>query len=179
LFTDLMLSAVPADLALSNGGSLRAPIPAGKLSYGALYEAMPFDNRIVKLNVSGAELREVLRTHLSHDAHGLVSVSGITVNARCKAGNLEVELIRKGGRAISDGERLTLVTSDYLATGGDRLFSPLGEPRSRIVEALPILLRDALANEIAKMTRIRARDVLDGRHPRLKLPSPRPVRCNR
>jgi 5'-nucleotidase len=180
LFSDLMLGAIPgSDLALTNGGSLRAPIPAGTLSYGTLYEAMPFDNRIVQLSLSGAELKAVLRAHLAHEAHGLVSLAGIAVKVRCSGDTLDVTLRRNNGRAIADDERLLMVTSDYLATGGDRLFLPLGEARSRIVGAPPILLRDALASEVSKRARIRASDVLDRRRPRLDLPSPRPVRCAR
>jgi 5'-nucleotidase len=178
LFSDLMLSAIPgSDLALTNGGSLRAPIPAGPLSYGALYESMPFDNRIVQLSLTGGELKAVLKAHLARDAHGLISVSGITVKARCSGDVLEVALRRRNGRAIADEERLLLVTSDYLATGGDRLLLTIGEPRSRIVAAPPVLLRDALASEITKRARVRVGDVLDPKRPRLELPSPRPVRC--
>ena len=45
-FTDLMLAAQPrAQVALTNGGGLRADIPAGPLTYGELFKAMPFDNR--------------------------------------------------------------------------------------------------------------------------------------
>ena len=38
-----------ADVALTNGGSLRAELPAGALTYGELYEALPFDDRFVTI----------------------------------------------------------------------------------------------------------------------------------
>jgi 5'-nucleotidase len=179
LFVDLMRSYVPeADIAITNGGSLRAKLPAGPLSYGSLYEAMPFDNRLVTLTLTGKELEAVVAAHLATDAHGLISISGATIEARCSGPTLEVSVVRANGRPIGDAERVRIATSDYLATGGDRLFASLGEPRARIEKAFPLFLRDALANEVKKRPRIRTRDLLDPKRPRLTLPTNRPVRCD-
>src|SRR5690606_9381082 len=61
LFTDLMLEAHPgADAAIINGGGLRADLPAGPLRYGALYQAMPFDNRYAVVRMTGRELSSIL-----------------------------------------------------------------------------------------------------------------------
>src|SRR5262249_23567395 len=61
-FTDAYLAAVPgADVAFNNtSGGLRADLPAGPLSYGSLFEVMPFDNRVVTFRLSGAELRKIV-----------------------------------------------------------------------------------------------------------------------
>jgi 5'-nucleotidase len=65
LFASAMLESVPgADAALTNGGGLRADLPAGPLTWGSLYEAMPFDNRLVRLRLTGRELSEVLARNL-------------------------------------------------------------------------------------------------------------------
>ncbi len=55
----------PADVAIYNGGGLRADIPAGPLTYGRLYEVFPFDNRVARLTVTGDELRRVVEGHLT------------------------------------------------------------------------------------------------------------------
>src|SRR2546428_6045789 len=39
---------------------VRAPLPAGEISYGKLYQVLPFTNTIVSVDLSGAVLREVL-----------------------------------------------------------------------------------------------------------------------
>ncbi len=177
LFADLMLEHFPkADFAISNGGSLRAALPAGPLSYGELYEAMPFDNRVVTLELSGAELRQVLERHLSAEARGIVSVSGIEIEAHCQENALKVRILRRG-KPISDQTKLTLVTSDYLASGGDLLLSPLGEPRARIRNASPLLLRDLLALGLKKRRKVSAKDSFDPKRPRIRLSAPRPLRC--
>lgn len=178
LFVDLMRAHVPgADVALANGGSLRAPLRAGALDYGALYDTMPFDNRLVTLELSASELARVLAGHLSHDAHGIVALSGVTAEASCQGAELRVSLRRANGRPLAPDERLKLVTSDYLATGGDRLLLPLGEPRARMTPVAETLVRDALAAELAKRGRIAARELFDPAKPRLGLPRARPVRC--
>jgi 5'-nucleotidase len=180
LFADAMRAQVPgADVALTNGGGLRADLPQGPLSYGALYEAMPFDNRLVTLKLTAEELAHVLTSHLQHDEHGLVSISGVRVKATCRDGALRLELSRNDGRAIPGGARLTLVTSDYLATGGDRLFVPLELFRSRIEAVGTGLMRDALGIEFARRGHIDPADkrLFDPERPRVELPSPRPVAC--
>jgi 5'-nucleotidase len=180
LFADLMRSAVPgADVALTNGGGLRADLPAGELTYGDLYEAMPFDNRLVTLELSGADLRRVITEHLRRAEHGIVSISGLRVIARCAKAELVVELWRESGQRVSDDTRLTVVTSDYLALGGDRLLEPLGLERGRKQVDRGMGVRDALTSQLsARGGELDPRKLFDPRRPRIGLPSARPVRCS-
>src|SRR5262249_34960495 len=61
LVADLLRQAVPrADFALQNGGGLRAGLPTGPLRYDALYEALPFDNRLAVVTMRGSTLRQLL-----------------------------------------------------------------------------------------------------------------------
>ncbi|HYQ40325.1 MAG TPA: 5'-nucleotidase C-terminal domain-containing protein [Polyangiaceae bacterium] len=180
LFADLLRESVTgADVAILNGGSLRADLPAGQLSYGQLFEAMPFDNLVAKIRLTGAELKSVLATHLQHDAHGLISLSGMRVNARCGKAGLELKLTRENGRVVSDRETLLLATSDYLATGGDGLFDPLSLSPQRIELDTNGTFRDALARSLKRHPRLSPRDpaIFDPAHPRLDLGSPRPMIC--
>jgi 5'-nucleotidase len=179
-FADAMRAYVPgADVAISNGGGLRANLEKGPLSYGKLYEAMPFDNRLVKITLSAGELGRVLAHHFETDAHGIISLSGVRVKARCLNGKLDLKLFRDDGSALSATAPLSLITSDYVATGGDRLFSILELARSRIEPVGGALVRDALALELAKQQKLdpHSRAVYDADHPRLDLPSGRPIRC--
>ena len=129
LVADLMRAARPgSDVALVNGGGVRADLPIGPLTYGRLYEALPFDNRFATISVTAGELAAVIAANLSRD-NGIVSVSGLRAVARCAAGALTVTLERSG-RPMSPETPLTVVTSDFLATGGDDLLPPgLATPR--------------------------------------------------
>lgn len=180
LFADLLRESVAgSDVAILNGGSLRADLPAGKLSYGQLFEAMPFDNLVAKIRLTGAELKTVIAAHLQHDAHGLISISGIHVVARCGKAGLELQLTRENGKIVSDRERLLLATSDYLATGGDGFFQPLALPQQRIEIDTSGTFRDALARSLKRHPHLSPRDpaIFDPAHPRLDLTSPRPMIC--
>jgi len=180
LFADLLHEFVEgADGALVNGGSLRGDLPAGPLEYGQLFEAMPFDNTVATLRLTGAELRALLARHLSHDAHGLVSLSGFRVKARCAPGGLAVELRRTNGKAVADSETLLIATSDYIANGGDDLVRPLGLPPERIRIDSATSFRDALAHALKRHTKLSPRDaaLFDPKRPRLDLSAPRPIVC--
>jgi 5'-nucleotidase len=181
LFADLIRESVTgADAALVNGGSLRADLPAGPLSYGQLYEAMPFDNTLAEVRITGAELKAILAAHLSHDAHGIVSVSGLEIVARCGKSGLEVKVSRANGRVVTDRETLRIATSDYLATGGDSLFSPLNLSADRVQVHAGRSLRDALAAALKHHPHLSptAPALFDRAHPRLKLSSHRPLTCS-
>ncbi len=173
LFADLMRAARPsADVAITNGGGLRSRLPKGDLRYGELYEAMPFDNRFAIVKLSGAQLRELIRSNLE-GRHGIISVSGIEVEAQCKDGALSVALIRPGGKQIGDAESLVLVTSDFLATGGDGMAAP-GAVSVEDGETI----RDAMAGQLTRRGgTLRGEDLLDPARPRLRYPGERPVLC--
>jgi 5'-nucleotidase len=178
LFADLVRAAVPgADAAIVNGGSLRAELPAGPLSYGALYEAMPFDNRLARVTLPAEALLRVLTRNLSHDDHGVVSLSGLRVQAKCKGGELKVTLRRESGARVRPAESLRVATSDYLATGGDRLFAPAPLTESQIEPDLGTTVRDAMAAELRKRASVDPKALHDPKKPRLRLPSPRPIDC--
>jgi 2',3'-cyclic-nucleotide 2'-phosphodiesterase (5'-nucleotidase family) len=180
LFADLLRESVSgADVAILNGGSLRADLPAGQLSYGQLFEAMPFDNLVAHIRMSGAELKTVILTHLQHDSHGLISLSGMRVSARCGKSGAELKLTRDNGKPVSDRETLLVATSDYLATGGDGLFQPLSLSPQRIELDTSGTFRDALARSLKRHPQLSPHDkaIFDPDHPRLNLSSPRPLIC--
>ncbi|MCK6532659.1 MAG: bifunctional metallophosphatase/5'-nucleotidase [Polyangiaceae bacterium] len=182
LLADLLLAASPgSDVAILNGGGLRAALPAGSLTYGQLYESQPFDNRVARLRLTGAELKRVIGLHLERGRHGIISLGGARLEARCVGSVLEVVLRRPNAQPIADTESVTIVTSDYLATGGDELFAGAGRPAPP-AETSPETVRDALARELRKRGGSlggEAPTVFDPKKPRVRLPGPRPVRCPR
>jgi 5'-nucleotidase len=180
LFADLMRASTRgADVAITNGGGLRADLPAGPLTYGALYRAMPFDNRFARVRLTGAQLAGIVASNLQHTG-GILSLSGVRVTARCRGSALEVTLRRDGGRRVRDGEELLVVTSDFLASGGDGMLAGLDLPDGAVEfdEGDPI--REALAAALrARGGKLRGDDrkIHDSRAPRISLPGPRPLRC--
>jgi 5'-nucleotidase len=148
-FTDLMLEARPeAQLALTNGGGLRADIPAGELTYGRLYEAMPFDNRFAVVEVKGKHVRRLVTTNIQRSS-GFYSWGGLVAKARCKDGQLAVD-IKVGGKPLADEATYKVVTSDFLASGGDfSIFGRLKLPEGSVTMT-DVIIRDAIADVLRK-----------------------------
>ncbi len=149
-FCDLMLLAQPtADVAMTNGGGLRADVPAGGLTYGGLFEAMPFDNRFAMIDVKGSQIRRLVTTNLQRGG-GIFSWGGLTAKAACKAGKLDVE-IKIAGKPLADKAAYKLVTSDFLASGGDGVIGRLKLPEGAI-KMTDVIIREAMADLLRKKT---------------------------
>jgi 5'-nucleotidase len=182
LFTDLMRAARPkADVALTTGGSLRAELRAGPLTYGQLHEALPFDDRFVTLAITGADLAALVARNLGR-AGGVVSLSGIRATAACAAGAVEVTLARPDGKPVRADERLTLLTSEFLASGGSDVIPAELRRRARPATDDGPTIRDAMADVLRG--RGAAIDpasppLHDAANPRLAYPGRRPVRCGK
>ena len=178
LLTDLMREArAGTDVAVLNGGGIRANLPAGTLTYGALYEVFPFDNRFAKVKMKVAALKKLLASNLQADAHFL-SFSGVQVVAKCGKGGLEIELRRTGGRKLNDDELLTVLASDFLMTGGDSVFAAVGVQESSVEIENDPPLREVLAEVLSRGTRkYSAESLLPPGKPRLSYPGTRPVHC--
>jgi 5'-nucleotidase len=177
LFTDLMLAVhEDADVAITNGGGLRADLPAGALSYGALFAAIPFDNRFAIVRMHGKDLRAMIAGNLRGRA-GIISLAGVTAKAACKDGDLDVKLYDRKGKPVADDRALVIVTSDFLAQGGDGAIGKLGLPDGSIA-LTDVIIRDAMADELKRRGgSIDARRFFDPKKPRLAFEGHRPITC--
>jgi 2',3'-cyclic-nucleotide 2'-phosphodiesterase (5'-nucleotidase family) len=176
-FTDLMLAARPeAQVALTNGGGLRADIPAGPLTYGRLYEAMPFDNRFALIDLKGKHIRRLITTNIQRGS-GIYSWGGLVAKARCKDGALAVD-VKVGGKPLADEASYKLVTSDFLASGGDasvigRLKLPEGS-----IKMTDVIIRDAIADILRKRKgKVDPAQLFSPAKKRLDYEGERPVLC--
>ncbi|HEV8208989.1 MAG TPA: bifunctional UDP-sugar hydrolase/5'-nucleotidase [Vicinamibacterales bacterium] len=122
LFAEALRAAVPgADVAAINNAArgLRADLAAGPLTVGRLYDVFPFDNRIARITLTGAELRRWLGGEISQGRRGGLGISGVDVRTSCRADGLHVDLFRGSG-PVHDDDRLLAVT-----IGGPTLSSNL------------------------------------------------------
>jgi 5'-nucleotidase len=179
LFTDAMLAAVPgADAAINNTrGGLRSDLPAGPLTYGVLYEVFPFENRLMRIELTGAQLLRVVQAELtqSRDVPGL---SGLQVRAACAGGTMTVVVQRPSGRPIRPADRLTIVTTDFLATGGDGIFARVMPPGGfSAAEDLPVV-RDVVVDWLRRRGgTLREYELINSNEPRWQYPGQLPLRC--
>lgn len=181
LITSLLLELEPgADIAIGNGGGWRADIPAGPLTYGALYDALPFDNRKARLTMTGLALRKAFQRNLTGRS-GVLSIAGARVEGRCEADKLVVNIVLEGRnkaeRKLEDRDRVVVVTNEFLATRGDD-FGP-GDQVEIDEDGPPF--RDPLAGILKKRAgTLKPEGWLIPGKPRIRLPGPAgPEICKR
>jgi 2',3'-cyclic-nucleotide 2'-phosphodiesterase (5'-nucleotidase family) len=179
LVADEIRLATHADVGLTNGGGLRADLPPGELTYGALFEALPFDNRLATLKLPALALKQLLARNFSHDK-GILSLSGIRARAHCEAGAIAIELLRSDGKPIADDVTLNVGTTDFLANGGDDFGPTVAAVAPVQLESEPV--RDVVAASLGKraaagQTKLTVDAWFDPGHRRIDLPMPKPVVC--
>jgi 5'-nucleotidase len=88
LMTDAMLQSNDADISIHNvSGGIRANLPQGDLTYGSVFKMFPFDNQVVILDLSGAELRRVISNQVPN-ARRRAGLSGMQVSVDCSDNNM-------------------------------------------------------------------------------------------
>jgi 5'-nucleotidase len=133
LIADAQRNIAKADVALVNNGGIRADVAAGLATYGDLYRVEPFQNRLMRLAVSGKVLKQALEHALTGDGPD-AHVAGITVwyDSGKPAGRRIKRLRLANGEDVDDGRTYTLAVSDFLATGGSGYTMLLGAPAGEV-----------------------------------------------
>jgi len=106
----------PIDVSVMNYGGIRIPsIQAGNITAGKIYELMPFDNMLDVLEISGQTLNDLLQLVA---ANGGWPVAGMQMTI---SNNKAIDIMI-GGAPLELDKTYTLITSDYIANGGDNAF---------------------------------------------------------
>ncbi|WP_224243677.1 bifunctional metallophosphatase/5'-nucleotidase [Hyalangium gracile] len=146
--SDSLREAARADVALMNPGGLRADIDAGPLTFGDIYEVLPFDNTVALVTMSGDELKRLLQIAYGMKKGGVFQVSGLKVSlARCPGPERFQSATLANGRALEPAKLYRVAMPDFLARGGDGLAPGLDKlPPGRVDLGLtrPGSLRDEL-----------------------------------
>jgi 5'-nucleotidase len=124
---DALREAVGADVALINGGSIRADtvFEPGALSKHDVLAILPFGTEVVKIEVSGATLRRALEHGVSQSEAGaepgrFPQISGLrfSFDSRLAPGS-RVTKVTINNQPLDDKKSYTLATNVYLLGGGD------------------------------------------------------------
>jgi 5'-nucleotidase len=178
LFTHVMHEALGGDVVIHNVvGGIRADLPQGDLTYGAIYEMYPFDNLAVHFELSGAELRQVLERQVFRP-NNRAGLSGIRVFAACEESKLELTMFRADGSEIGEDDMLVVATTDFLATGGDDILTPvMPEDGFPTADNAP-LVREAIVDWMRSHGgALNADSFSDADNPKWNLPQTIPADC--
>ena len=108
-----------ADVAFHNNAGIRASLPKGTITYGQLYNVLPFDNQLIAMDLTGAQILRILE-HSVTDRAGSLQVSGLSF--RFDYSNPVGQRVREvtiGEEPLDRQRTYRVVTIDYLAYGGD------------------------------------------------------------
>ncbi|MDX6383564.1 MAG: hypothetical protein QOK48_1137, partial [Blastocatellia bacterium] len=156
----------PITMALMNaGGMRRSTIGEGEIRARDVFELLPFENALVTIDLTGAQLLRLMQTIVAKRE----AQSGARLVYKTNA-DKTTELVSAKLRDTSPGEKdinpnatYTIVTIDYLYRVGGTTYGMLQEGKN--MKELGITLRDALMNYVKAETAA-GRDIkpnLDGR----------------
>ncbi|MGL4596695.1 MAG: 5'-nucleotidase C-terminal domain-containing protein, partial [Bacteroidia bacterium] len=118
--------------------------PKGEITRGKIFELMPFDNEIVIITISGAQMQDLLK-YIA--ASGGQPCAGLNMGIR---NDKTVGAVSIQGQAFDVNKNYKVATSDYLAGGGDKM-SFFNNPIK--VEVVGLKIRDALIERCREMTK--------------------------
>ncbi len=105
----------PIDFCLLNYGGLRVSLPMGEITYSRVFELLPFENEMVVVTLTGQKTFELFQ-YLAKATEGM-PVAGLRLTIR----NNSPESILINGAEFDRNRNYKVLTSDYLAGGGDSM----------------------------------------------------------
>jgi 5'-nucleotidase len=173
---DSYRAATGADVALVNGGAIRADtiVNRGEVTRRDVLSIVPFNNRLVKIEIAGAVLRAALEHSVGSfgvetEPGRFAQVSGIryAYDARRDPGK-RLTSVTVNGKPLDDKQSYTLVTNSYVALKGGDGYNMFRGAKVLIDETNGPPEADVLIKAIASMPSIAPR--VDGRITRADQP---------
>ena len=126
LVADAMLARVAdqgVQIAIQNGGGIRASIDAGEVTMGEVVTVLPFQNTLSTFEVTGATIVEALENGVSEIEEGagrFPQVAGMSfaVDASAEPGS-RISEVMVGGEPIDLEATYSVVSNNYVRGGGD------------------------------------------------------------
>jgi 5'-nucleotidase / UDP-sugar diphosphatase len=123
-----------ADIALQNGGGVRTDVAASDITVGRVYSVLPFKNLLVRLTMTGAQIKTALEEGIDFSmGSGGSGAYPYTANLRFNVDLNQVKGSRVSALQFKNAEGAwvsfdlnadyKLITSDFLANGGDGYLS--------------------------------------------------------
>ncbi len=143
------------DVAIFNKGGLRNSLPKGNITIGNVFELMPFDNEVVLLKLSGAQFKDMCYKIVEK---GGIPIGGMRMTMK---GTTPTDITIKG-KPFDETKDYWVVTSDYLANGGDSYNFFKNAKERKVMNAL---LRNVIINYCEDITKMEQtiKPTLDGR----------------
>lgn len=103
------------DFAIVNKGGIRRGLPKGTITQGQIQSMLPFNNKVVVLEISGKDILDNLAIMARTDGNGLSSEAKVVYDPTTDS----IVEATVNGKSIQPDKVYRLATIDYLANGGD------------------------------------------------------------
>ncbi len=127
LITNAMLYETGAQIAITNGGGIRASIEPGDITVGDVITVLPFGNYIVTLDVKGSDIILALENGLTDypaPKGAFPHVAGISYTFDpAKPAMERVTSVMFNGKPLDPNAYYSVATNDFMAAGGDEFVS--------------------------------------------------------
>ncbi|WP_349408762.1 5'-nucleotidase C-terminal domain-containing protein [Pseudalkalibacillus sp. SCS-8] len=117
LIAEGMRAEMNADFALMNGGGIRDDLDAGEITWGELYNIQPFGNTLVKIELTGDDLRQVVNTQLNPEYGPEMSIAGFRYTWNEETTEV-VNLYLPDGTMVEPEATYTVVVNSYMYPHG-------------------------------------------------------------
>jgi len=104
------------DLCLLNNGGIRSIIPKGNVTMKTAFEIMPFENTSIVVALKGEQIMEMLNYFIAENKPHPLSGLQFTISKT----NQPISILIQG-KPFDNNRTYYVITSDYLANGGDRM----------------------------------------------------------
>ena len=123
LTADAFRWAAKSDIAIINGGGLRADLPKGDVRKRDIMAIFPFGNTLRVAEVKGSVIRAMLEHSVEYypaSFGGFLDVSGLTFSYDpTQPGGHRVKEISIGGHPLDENKNYTIALADFQTYGGD------------------------------------------------------------
>jgi 5'-nucleotidase len=134
LIADAQRQAMGADVAFMNPGGIRADIAPGNVTWGELFTVQPFNNSLVKMELTGQQIYDLLNQQFppGKNSPRMLQVSGLTYtwDSRMPPPG-RITSVRINGQSIDRGATYRVAVNSFLAEGSDK-FSIFTEGKNRV-----------------------------------------------
>ncbi|MEH7075663.1 bifunctional metallophosphatase/5'-nucleotidase [Neobacillus drentensis] len=144
---DAQRAALKTDLAFMNPGGIRADINSGEISWGEIYTVQPFNNDLVKMMMTGEQIRALLNQQWGALKTNMLQISGLTYSWDPNKPNGQ----KVGSIKLPDGTELGQtktysVTANIFLSGGGDGFTVFTQAQNKEIGIVDL---DALVNYIS------------------------------
>jgi len=124
-----------AVVAFMNPGGIRSDLtyaPSGQVSYGQAFAVQPFGNSLVTMDLTGAQIQELLTQQFDNPVPGQNRILQVSSSFRYGYRDKQILFMEIDGKPVVPTQTYRVTVNSFLAGGGDK-FTVLTQGKNRVI----------------------------------------------